>query len=34
VMRVRRLSPRTEETYLAWILRYVPPRHPAIRTMG
>src|SRR5688572_6672164 len=28
LMGVRRLSPRTEQTYLAWILRYVPSRHP------
>ena len=34
-MRLRRLSPRTAETYLAWILRYIRhqgTRHPA--TMG
>ena len=34
-MRLRRLSPRTEETYLAWMLRYIRhhgTRHPG--TMG
>jgi hypothetical protein len=34
-MRRRRLSPRTEETYLAWMLRYIRhhgTRHPG--TMG
>ena len=34
-MRLRRLTPRTEETYLAWILRYIRhhgTRHPG--TMG
>ena len=35
MMRLRRLSPRTSETYLSWILRYIrhhDTRHPA--TMG
>jgi hypothetical protein len=31
-MRLRRLSPRTEETYLAWILRYL--RHHGTRRPG
>jgi len=32
-MRLRRLSLRTEETYLAWIIRYIRhhgTRHPAV----